>query len=87
MKHNGLPLRRKISIAQKDSGKLVDQLVLSVFHVRRLSLKCQYQASEIIATDKKLVWSGMVSGTTVNTTGINTVTVKSTVYEKSRVSV
>ena len=36
---------------------------------------------------KTPVWSDMVSDTTVDTTGTNTVTVKSTGYQKSRVSV
>ena len=75
MKPNGFPLQIGTSIAQKDPDELVDKLVSFVLHVRRLSQKYQYQASDIIAMDEKPTWSDMVSDTTVDTTGTVTVTV------------
>lgn len=87
MQRNGLSLRRKTSIAQKDPDKLIDKLVSFVLQVRRLSLKYNYQAADIIAMDETPVWADMVSETTVDVTGTKTVTVKTSGHEKSRVSV
>ena len=87
MKLSGLSLQRKNLAAQKDPDNPVDKLVSFYFHFQRLSLKYQYQASDKIVMEKTLVQSDIVSDTSVDTTGTNTVIVKSTDYEKSRVSV
>ena len=84
---NGLSLRRKTSIAQKDPDRVIDELVAFVLQVRRLSSKHNYQPVDIIAMDETPVWSDMISDTTIDITGSKTVTVKSTGHEKFRVSV
>ena len=86
MKRNGLSLCRKTSIAQKDPDKLIDKLVSFVLQVRRLSLRYEYQAADIIAIDETPVWIDMLSDTTIDATGTKSVTVKTTGHEKSRVS-
>ena len=55
-------------------------------HFQRLTLKYQYQASDMIAQDKTPVQSNIVSDKSVDTTATNTATIKSTGYEKYRVS-
>ena len=75
MKRNGLSLQRKSSIVQNVPDKLVDKLISFILHDRRLSLQYQCQTSNILATDEAPVWLDMVSDTTVDTTGTNTVTV------------
>ena len=87
MQRNGLSLRRKTSIAQKDPDRVIDKLVAFVLQVRRLSSKHNYQPVDIIVMDETPVWSDMISDTTIDITGSKTVTVKSTGHEKSRVSV
>ena len=71
MQRNGLSLRRKTSIAQKDSDKLTDKLVSFVLLVRRLSSEYEHQAADIIALDETPAWSDMISNTTIVTTGSN----------------
>ena len=85
MQRNGLSLRRKTSIAQKDPDRVIDKLVAFVLQVRRLSSKHNYQPADIITMDETPVWSDMISDTTIDITGSKTVTVKSTGHEKSRV--
>ena len=77
----------KKSIAQKDPDKLIDKLVSFVLQVRRLSLRYEYQAADIIAMDETPIWIDMLSDTTIDATGTKSVTVKTTGHEKSRVSV
>ena len=50
-------------------------------------MKFEYKLSDIVAMDETPVWSDMVSETTVDVRGANTVTMATTGYEKSRVSV
>ena len=87
MKRYGLSLRRKTSMAQKESHQLIDGLVAFVLHVRRVSMKHPYDAADIIVMDETPVWSDMLSETTMDATGKKTVSVKTTGHEKSRVSV
>ena len=87
MKRYGLSLRRKTSMAQKDPDQVIDKLVAFVLHVRRIAMKHQFKAFDIIATVETPIWTDMVSDTTVDVTGKKTVTVKITGHEKSRVSV
>jgi len=87
VRRNGLTLRRKTSVAQKDPSRLIDKLVSYILYARRFAAKYNYSQSNIIAMDETPVWMDMVSDTTVDKTGSRTVTMKSTGHEKSRVSV
>jgi hypothetical protein len=83
MRRNGLSLRRKTSVAQKDPSRLIDKLVSYILYTRRFAAKYNYSPSNIIAMDETPVWMDMVSDTTVHKTGARTVTMKSTGHEKS----
>ena len=87
MRRNGLSLRRKTSVAQKDPSKLIDKLVSYIINARRFAAKYNYFPGNIIAMDETPVWADMVSDTTVDKTGARTITMKSTGHEKCRVSV
>ena len=89
MKRNGLSLRRKTSVAQQDPERMIGELVSYVIQVRRLQTKHNYNASDIIAMDETPVWCDMISETTIDSTanGKETITLKTTGHEKSRVSV
>ena len=87
MKRHGFSLRRKTTTAQKDPSLLVDRLVASVVHVRRLQKVYSYAEPTIVAMDEIPVWSDMISNTTVEITGSKDVPMKSTGHEKVRVSV
>ena len=81
MKYNGLSLRHKTSIAQKDPDKLIDKPVSFLLQVPRLSSKYQYQTADIIAMDETPICASVVSDTTVDTIGTNIVTVKRSGHE------
>ena len=87
MRRNGLSLRRKTSVAQKDPSKLIDKLVAYIINARRFAAKHNYSPGNIIAMDETPVWADMVSDTTVDKTGARTITMKTTGHEKCRVSV
>ena len=87
MKHYGLSLRQKTPMAQKDSNHVIDKLVAFVLHVRRVSMKHPYDATDIIAMHKIPVWSDMVSETTVDATRKKPFSIKITGHEKSHVLV
>lgn len=87
LKRNGLSLRRKTSVAQQDPERMVAKLVSYIIQVRRLQIKHNYAPCNIIAMDETPVWCDMISETTVDKSGIKTVTLKTTGQEKSRVSV
>ena len=82
MPGNGLSLRRKTSVAEKDPSRLIDKLVSSILHIRLSAAKYNYSPVNIIAMDDTFVWSDMVSDTTVDKTGARTVTMKPTGNEK-----
>lgn len=44
--------------------------------------KHEYELAQILAIDKTLVWSDMVSATTISATGKKAITMKSTGHEK-----
>lgn len=87
LKRNGLSLRRKTPVAQQDPERMVAKLVSYIIQVRRLQIKHNYAPCNIIAMDETPVWCDMISETTVDKSGIKTVTLKTTGQEKSRVSV
>lgn len=83
MRRNGLSLRQKTSVSQRDPSRLIDKLVLYILFTRRFAAKHNYSPSNIIAMDETPVWMDMVSDTTVHKKGAHTVTMKSTGHEKS----
>ena len=87
MRRHGLSLRRRTTVAQKDPEYLIEKLVAYVLQARRLSKLFSYQPCNIIAMDETAVWADMTSGTTVEQTGAQTVSLKTTGHEKMRVSV
>ena len=87
MRRNGLSLRQKTSVAQKDRSKLINKLVSYIINARRFVVKYNYLPGNIIAIDETIVWADMVSDTTVDKTGARTITMKLTGHEKCRVSV
>ena len=87
LKRNGLSLRRKTSVAQQDPERMVAKLVSYIIQVRQLQIKHNYAPCNIIAMDETPVWCDMISETTVDKSGIKTVTLKTTGQGKSRVSV
>ena len=66
---NGLSLRRRTAAAQHDPARVIDKLISYVLHVRRLTSKHKYLASNIIAMDETAVWADMVANTTVDDIG------------------
>ena len=87
MRRNGLSLRRRTTVAQHDPARVIDKLISYVLHVRRLTSKHKYLASNIIAMDETAVWADMVANTTVDDIGTRSVSLKTTGHEKVRVSV
>ncbi|PFX24015.1 Proto-oncogene tyrosine-protein kinase receptor Ret [Stylophora pistillata] len=87
IKRNGLSLRRKTSVPQQDPDRILAKLVSCVIQVRRLQEKHKYKPSDIGAMDETPVWCDMLSETAVDATGKKSITLKSTGYEKARVSV
>ena len=81
IRRNGLPLKRKTSVAQKNTSRLIYKLVSYMLHIRRFTAKHNYSPANIIAMDEKPVWLDMVSNTTVDKTGARTVTMKSTGHQ------
>ena len=51
IRHNGFSLQRKTTTAQQDPERLIDKLILYILHARRLSIRCKYPPSSIIAMD------------------------------------
>ena len=87
MRRNGLSLRRKTSVAQRDPSKLIDKLVSYIINARHFAAKYNYLPGNIIAMGETPAWTVMVSDTTVDKTGSRKITMKSKVHEKCRVSV
>ena len=87
MSRNGLSLRRKTTTAQQDPDRLIDKIISYILHVRRLSIKFNYQPSNIIAMDETPVWNDMVSSTTVDKKGAKSICLKTTGHEKCMVTV
>ena len=58
-----------------------------MLQARRLRVKFSYSDSDIIAMDETAVWQDMLSNTTVDSIGHNTIAMKTTGHEKTKVSV
>ena len=87
MRRNGLSLRRKTSVCQKDPDMVIAKLVAYVLRIRRLRLQHNYALNNIYAMDETPVWCDMVSTSTVDKTGSKNVHLKSKGHEKSCVTV
>ena len=74
-------------LSQKEPDKLIDKLISYVLQARRLREKVSYLESDIIAMDETAVWQDMLSNTTVYSVGKNTISMKTTGHEKTKVSV
>ena len=55
MRRNGLSLRPKTSVAQKDPSKLIDKLVSYIINARHFVAKYNYLPGNIIAMDETSV--------------------------------
>ena len=60
MRRNGLSLRRKTSVAQKDPSRLIDKLVSYTLSARRFAAKYNYSPADIAVLDETPVLSDMV---------------------------
>ena len=78
MRQNRLSLRRRTTVAQHDPARVIDKLISYVLHVRRLTSKHKYLASNIIAMDETAVWADMVANTTVDGIGTRSVSLSLT---------
>ena len=87
MRHNGFLLHRKTPTSQKDSKRLIDKLILYIFHARRFSIKYKYPPSSIIAMNETSTWNYMVSNTSIDKQGPKSVRLKTTGHERCMVSV
>ena len=87
MRRNGLSLRRKTFVCQKDPEMVISKLIAYVLRIRRLRLQHNYTMGNIYAMDETPVWSNMASSSTVDKTGSKTGPLKSTGHKKSCVSV
>ena len=82
MKQNGLSLKKKNNSCSKKY-----KLAMYAAQVRRLQQKFNYSTRSIIAMDETAVWYDMVSETTVDKTGREDISLKSSGHEKLEVSV
>ena len=82
-----ISLRRKTSVVQQDSHRMVAKLISYVIQLWKLQFKHNYSPSDIIAMDKTLIWCDMISETTFDATGMRSATIKTTRHEKTRVLV
>ena len=87
MRRQGFSLRGKTTTAQNDPSFLVDRLVSYIMHVRRLQKQHSFALSDILPMDETPLWNDMESNTTVESTGVRDVPMKSTGHDKVRVSV
>ena len=74
MRRNCISLRGKTSVSQKYPEMTASKLVSYILTVRRLRLQHNYLIDNIYAMGKTLVWSNMVSSSTVDKIGSKTVT-------------
>ena len=87
MKHHGLSLRQRTSVAQKDPDQLINRIVSYLIQARRLQQKFKFAPCNIYAMDETPVWEDMVATTTGEKVGAKEVLMLSTGHEKARVTV
>ena len=69
MARNGLSVRRRTTESKKDP----DKLIAYILQVRRQKSRHSYNHSDIIAMDDTAVWQDMLSSTTVDKAGENSI--------------
>ena len=72
MARNGLSVRRRTTESKKDPDRLIDKLIAYILQVRRQS-RHSYNHNDIIAMDDTAVWKDMLSSTTVDKVGENSI--------------
>ena len=53
IRRNGFLLHCKTATAQEDPKRLIDKLILYIFHARRLSINFKYPPSSMVAMDEQ----------------------------------
>lgn len=87
MKRNGLTVRKRTTIAQKDPEQLFEKLVNFVIYTSHARATEKISAANIIAMDETSLWFDIISNTTVETVGAKSVSLKSTGNEKAHATV
>ena len=72
MARNGLSVRRRTTESKKDPDRLLDKLIAYILQVRRQRSRHSYNHSDIIDIDRA-VWQDMLSSTTVDKAGENSI--------------
>ena len=83
---HGFSIRRRTTVALKDSERLVDKLVAFVLEVRQLRSQGNYLNRNIIAMDETAAWKVMLSNTTVDKSEKKIIRLK-TKHEKAKVTI
>ena len=86
LERNGLSLRRRTTMAQKDPDLLTEKLVSYIDYVGKAISSKKIAEKDIIAMDETAVWFDMVSPTTIDTRGAKSVALKTTGHEKSHLT-
>ena len=73
MARNGLSVRRRTTESKKDPDRLLDKLIAYILQVRQQRSRHSYNHSDIIAMDDTAVWQDMLSSTTVDKAGENSI--------------
>ena len=81
---NGLSLCRRTT--QKTPEQITDTVISYIVYVRQLKQRNNYDLDCIIAMNETAVWHELISNTTVTDKGANSVVLKTTGHEKSKVT-
>ena len=66
-------MRRRTTESKKDPDRLIDKLIAYILQVRRQQSRHSYNHNDIIAMDDTAVWKDMLSSTTVDKVGENSI--------------
>ena len=69
-------------VAQKAPPQMINKLLAYIIHVHRLLKQFPFQPEWVIVMDETVVWSDMLSDTTVDKSGKKDVPIKSTVTKR-----
>ena len=83
---NGISLFCKTT-TQQDPERLINKLILYIFHTSSFSVKCKYPLSSIIAMKETFVWNDMVFNTTIHKQGAKYFCLKTIWHEECMISV
>ena len=87
LQRNGFSLRRRTTVSQSLPDVLLHKVSTFILHVRKLRRQHQYPLSAIGNMDETPVWLDMPGDTTVNRTGEQTISVRTTGHDKGRFTV